>query len=129
MSLPVTSFIAMPLALFMIGLAWRVAMLRRKHKIGLGVSKNQTLAKAMAAHSNAVENTPLALVLFALAELQGADVVLLSVWGVLFVIARFLNAFGVSLHAGTSFGRFYGIILSWFCIIFLAGLNLWLNIV
>lgn len=128
LSLPITSFVALPLSLLMVGLAYRVASLRMRNKIGLGVSKNRTLAKAMAAHSNAVENIPLALILFALAEVQAADAVLLSVWGGLFVLARSLNAFGVSQHAGNSFGRFYGIILSWIAIIFLAFFNLWLNV-
>jgi uncharacterized membrane protein YecN with MAPEG domain len=126
--LPVTSMIALPMALLMIGLAYRVAALRIKNKIGLGMSSNKTLAKAMAAHGNATENVPLTLILFAMAEIQGADSVLLSVWGVIFIVGRFMNALGVSQHAGRSLGRMYGIILSWFAIVFLGGLNIWLNL-
>lgn len=127
-TLPITSFIALPMTILMVGLAYRVAILRRKNKIGIGVSSNKTLAKAMAAHSNAVENIPLALILFALVEFQGANVVLLSTCAVVFVTARCLNALGVSQHAGNSFGRFYGIILNWMVIILLAFANLWLNL-
>ena len=129
MTLPITSHIALPLTILMIGLAFRVAALRIRNKIGIGVGSNKTLARAMAAHSNAVENIPLALILFALAEWQGAHRQLLMVWGVIFVVARLMNAYGVSRHAGNSPGRFYGILLSWFCLLFLAGLNLWLNLV
>ena len=128
MNLPITSHIALPLTILMIGLAFRVAALRIRNKIGIGVGSNKTLARAMAAHGNAVENIPLAVILFALAELQGAHRQLLIAWGVIFVLARLMNAYGVSRHAGNSFGRFYGILLSWFCLVFLAGLNLWLNL-
>lgn len=127
MSLPITSFIALPMTILMLGLAYRVAALRMRNKIGLGVGSNKTLARAMAAHGNAVENIPLALILFALAEFQAANTVVLSVCGVVFIIARGMNALGVSQHAGNSFGRFYGIIFSWMIIIFLAVINLWIN--
>lgn len=128
MLLPVTSLIALPMAILMIGLAYRVAALRMRNRIGIGVSGNKGLARAMAAHGNAVENIPLALILFALAEIQGANMLLLSAGGVIFVIARLLNAWGVSRHAGKSFGRFYGIIFSWLIIVMLAGTNLWLTL-
>ncbi len=128
MLLPVTSLIALPLTILLIGLASRVATLRIHNKIGLGIGSNKTLAKAMAAHGNAVENIPVALLLFALAEIQGANIILLSVCGVVFIVGRLMNALGVSQHAGRSFGRFYGIILSWFVIIFLGILNIWLNV-
>ena len=128
MSLPVTSFIALPMTMLVIGLAYRVAALRIRKKIGLGVGSNKALAKAIAAHGNAVENIPLALILFGLAELQGANTILVSVCGVIFVAGRFLNGLGVSRHTGNSFGRFYGIILSWIIIVLLALINIWLNL-
>lgn len=128
MLLKATSFIALPMSFLMIGLAYRVAALRIRNKIGIGVGSNKTLARAMAAHGNAMENIPLALLLFALAELQGANMLLLSVGGAIFVIARLLNAWGVSRHSGNSFGRFYGIILSWIIMLTLAAVNLWLSL-
>ena len=127
-ALPVTSLVALPMTLLMVGLACRVAMLRIKNKIGLGVGSNKTLAMAMAAHGNAVENIPLALLLFALAERQAANNLLISVCGVVFILARLINAWGVSRHAGQSVGRFYGIIFSWLVIVVLACSSLWLNL-
>lgn len=128
-SLPITSLLALPLTLLMVGLAYRVAALRIRNKIGLGVGSNKTLARAMAAHGNAAENIPIALLLFALAEIQEANSLLLTVCGVLFVIGRGLNALGVSRHSGRSFGRFYGTLVCWCTIVLLAFLNIWLNIV
>lgn len=128
LSLPVTSFIALPLALLMIGMAYRIVKLRRSKKIGVGVGSSKTLAKAIGAHGNAVENIPLTLILFGMAELQGANTLLLAVFGVLFVIGRYLNAWGVSKHAGLSFGRYYGTVLTWFTIGVMSVTNIWLNI-
>ena len=127
--LPVTSLLALPLTLLLIGLAFRVASLRIRNKVGLGVGSNKTLARAMAAHGNAMENIPIALILLALAELQSANIYFLSVLGIVFTIARAMNALGVSQHAGHSFGRFYGILLSWIVITTLAISNVWLNLI
>ena len=129
MMLPVTSLLALPLTLLLIGLAFRVASLRIRNKVGLGVGSNKTLARAMAAHGNAMENIPIALILLALAELQSANIYFLSVLGIVFTIARAMNALGVSQHAGHSFGRFYGILLSWIVITTLAISNVWLNLI
>ncbi|MDH5447032.1 MAG: MAPEG family protein [Gammaproteobacteria bacterium] len=128
MNLPVTSFTALPLGMLMIGLAYRVATLRIRNKIGIGVGSNRTLAKAREAHGNAVENIPLMLFLLAIAELQNANTWLLAGLAGVFVIARLMNASGVSQHTGRSFGRFYGTLLSWFVTIFLGLLNVWLNL-
>lgn len=129
MMLPVTSLLALPLTFLLIGLAYRVAALRIRNRIGLGVGSNKTLARAMAAHGNAMENIPVALILMALAEIQSANPIFLSVLGVVFVMARVMNALGVSQHSGRSFGRFYGILLSWLVIIILVISNVWLNLV
>ena len=128
MQLPLTSMIALALSLLMIGLAFRVARLRVRNRIGLGVGGNKTLARAMAAHSNAVENIPLTLILFALAEFQGANTLLLGICGGTFILARILNAIGVSLYARQSFARFYGILTSWAITVILAIWNAWLNL-
>lgn len=40
MSLPITSFIALPMATLMVGLAYRVIALRIRNKIGIGVGSN-----------------------------------------------------------------------------------------
>lgn len=127
MNLSITSAISLPLIILMVGLAGRVATLRMRHKIGLGVASNKTLARAMGAHGNAVENIPVAILLIAIAELQSANTILLSVCGGLFIIGRGMNAYGVSRYSGQSFGRYYGTILSWFIMVSLAILNIWLS--
>ena len=128
LALPISSLVVLPMGLLMLVLAGRVAVLRRQHKIGVGERGNKQLAKAIGAHGNAVDNIPLALLLFMLAELQGANAVLLSICGAVFVVARCMNAFGVNRHVGLSFSRFYGIILTWLILLILLLINLWLNL-
>ena len=122
--LPVTSITAAPLILLYVALAFRVALLRRQNKVGLGDGENRLLAKAIGAHANASENIPIALLLLAIAELQAVNTVFLSVLAVVFVFARLIHAWGLSHHAGTSFGRMYGILLTWGILTLLAGANL-----
>ncbi|MDH5178126.1 MAG: MAPEG family protein [Gammaproteobacteria bacterium] len=124
--LPITSLVALPLTLLIIGLAYRVVLLRRSEKVGVGSGNSKPLALAMAAHSNAIENVPLALILFAMAEFKGVNSIFLLVTGILFVIGRGLNAWGVGNHANYSVGRYYGTVITWLIMIVLAVLNFWL---
>lgn len=128
LSLPITSFVAVLLSLLMVGMAIRIGMMRRANKIGAGDGKNKGLAKLIAAHSNAVDNIPLGIILLALAEIQGANASLLATCGIIFVSARGMSAFGLKQHAGHSPGRFYGIILTWLSLVSLAVINLFLQL-
>lgn len=124
LSLPITSFIALPLTLLMVGMAFKIGTMRRKFKIGQGDKGNKALAKMRAAHSNAVDNIPLGLILLAMAEIQGVEQNLLILTGGLFVAARALSAVGLIKHTNHSTGRFYGIVLTWLSLLALALLNL-----
>jgi len=113
MSLPITTIYTVILGGLTIALAIRIALMRRKFKIPLGDEGNRRLQKAIAAHENAVDNIPLALILMLVAELNGGNAELLYIIGSLLVIARLLHAWGMSHRRGHSFGRFYGIALTW----------------
>lgn len=116
----VTTLYALPLALLVIVLAARVALLRRRHHVGIGTGDNPELARAVRVHANAVEIIPLALVLMLLAELAGVWPAMLHVAGALFVVARVWHAHGLSGSPGVSPGRFYGTAISWLVIVALA---------
>lgn len=122
--LPVTSFIALPLTLLMVGLALKIGFMRRRYRIAQGSNDNRQLAKFIAAHSNAIENIPLGLLLLGVAEIQGVQYSLLVVCGILLILARSMSAWGLCHHTGHSVGRFYGILLTWIVMIALALLNI-----
>ncbi len=119
-TLHITSFYASALAVWIVVLGFRVAMTRKREKIGVGDGKNLTLSRFKAAHENALDNIPIFLILLGLFEYNGGGTMALHTFGGGFALARVLHAFGISRHAGHSFGRLAGIVLSWLCIVSLA---------
>lgn len=129
LSIPITSIFALCFILLIIYLALQVVKNRRKHKVGYGDADNKELCKAIAAHSNAVENIPLALLLFLMLEVNQLDQTLLIVIGCALLLARLLQAFGLTKSMTTSFGRTYGTMFTWILMILMAALNVGLAIV
>lgn len=120
MHAPVTALYGGLLALLLIALAVRVSLLRRRHRVGIGAGDHAGLALAMRVHGNAAEYVPAALVLLLLAELNGFPGWSLHTAGAGLWLARVLHAFGLSRYAGSSPGRFTGIVLTWLVMIALA---------
>jgi len=63
------------------------------------------LAKAIRAHANFAEQTPLAVVLIALVEGFGYATAIVHGLGVALVVARLLSAWGLTSSQGQTFGR------------------------
>ena len=127
-SLPITAVFTFIFALFVFILMFRVASMRKKYKVGYGSSKQEPLKMAISAHSNAVENIPLALFLIMLLEIAQANRVLLILLACIFLIARLIHAVGLSQSVGVSFGRTYGTIVSWLAVITMAVLNVYYSL-
>ncbi len=88
-------YIAITATIFLI-LAIRVIMYRRRKKIGLGDDGDKGLMKRMRAHANLVEYAPIALIMLAALEMNGAPKALIHVLGLTFVVGRILHAYGFS---------------------------------
>jgi uncharacterized membrane protein YecN with MAPEG domain len=124
----ITGLYAGVLGLFYVFLSLRVALLRKKLKIGLGDGGEKKLARAIRVHGNFSEYTPFILLLMVLFELQSIHILsysflILHFFGMTFLLARSLHAYGITQHSGISVGRFSGILLTWFIIICLSVLN------
>ena len=117
---PITTLYAALLALLFIALAALVVRGRLRHKINLGAGPGGEIEPQVRAHANLAEYAPILLILLLLAELGGAAAWLLHVAGAGFVIARVMHAAGLSRTRGESFGRYWGIVLTWLLIIVLA---------
>lgn len=100
-------------AIFLILLAYRVVQYRLKHKVVIGDGKQQELARAIACHNNAVENTPLLLLLLIVVELNAAHPWAIHAMGIGITLSRLLHAYGTSRNIGSSFGRYWGTLISW----------------
>lgn len=122
--LPITATYASLLALLFLVLCARVVLLRRTYKVGMGDGGKTPLACAIRAQANFVEYVPLALILLAMLELNGAWPVVVNALGSLLVVARALHGWGLSGSPGTSLGRFVGTGITWLVLLIAAVINL-----
>jgi uncharacterized membrane protein YecN with MAPEG domain len=117
----ITALYAGLLALWQIFLGYRISVMRRKHKVGIGSGGNLELNIAVRCHGNAVEYIPLTMLLILIAELNGASAVLLHSVGVAFSVGRILHTWGLTKTQGNiSFGRFAGMFLTWAVLLVMA---------
>ena len=118
MPVSITLFYAALLALVLIALSVRIVLLRRKHRIGIGVGEVRALERAVRAHGNFCEYVPIALILLLLLDLAPAvsDGVI-HIFGCMLLVGRILHAIGLNQSAGTSIGRFLGTVLTWLMIV------------
>lgn len=121
----ITSLYAALGALLMFVLALRVMQLRHTHRVGIGTGGEESLARAIRAHANAVEYLPIALLLLLILDLDQTRAWVLHAFGIVLIVGRILHAIGLSTNAGTSFGRFVGTGLTMLVIFLMALLLLW----
>jgi uncharacterized protein len=90
--LPATTFAAVWTGAILFSLTLAIGTIRKREKISRGDGGDSHFAKRQRGHANGVEQIPIALILLALAELQGAPVWL--VWSIAIALG-----FGRSFHA------------------------------
>lgn len=119
--LTITGFYAGILTLIYLALAVRIIRLRWKHRIGLGTGEAADLNVAVRIHGNFIEYVPLALILFAMMEVQSAPAGLLHGLGIALVIARLSHAVGLTRSAGVSLPRTIGVLTTFAVLLLAAG--------
>ncbi|MDX1803625.1 MAG: MAPEG family protein [Alcanivorax sp.] len=128
-SLPVTAVYAALCGLLVVTLAANVVRFRLKNKVSMGDGGHRELSRAIRAHGNAVEYIPLALLLMALLESNGAGHAWLHGYGILLVAGRLAHGFGMLVPASSANPpRQLGIVASWLVIIVASLQLLWLAI-
>lgn len=108
-------------SLWIVWLALRVSRLRWHFATGIGDGGHPELERAIRVHANAVEITPITLLLLLMAALTTARQSEIIALGTLFLAGRLLHAWGLSHSAGPSFARASGMILNFLMIGILAG--------
>lgn len=121
---PITALYGSLCGLLVLVLAAQVVRQRRRFKIGIGSGSEHSLKRAIRVHSNAIEYIPIALLLLALFEANQGNGYLAHSMGMVLVIGRVLHAQGLGSNPGTSFGRFWGTLLTWLAILVLSIANL-----
>ena len=115
-------------AIIGIVLAYNIILLRRSEGIGLGDGDNSKMRKRMRAQANFLEYLLPFAILYVIYELNGGNEITLMIVGGAFIFARIIHPLGLYKSAGTSNGRFFGTLITWLAILFLAGANLYLLI-
>ncbi|GAB2646332.1 MAPEG family protein [Vibrio panuliri] len=88
----ITALYASLLALLMIWLAVQVIKQRRKNRIAYADGGIEGLQVARSAQGNAVDYIPITVILLALIEYNGANVLLIHGLGIIFLVGRVLHA-------------------------------------
>ena len=125
MTAPLTGLYAGLLVMLLLVLAGRVTLLRSKLHIGTGHGNDPELARAIRVHGNAVEWILPMLVVFLVAELDGASRMFLHVCGVTFFVSRIAHAVALSQTTKESRGRFWGMAGTWIVIVVLSLWDIW----
>ncbi|MEZ4318868.1 MAG: MAPEG family protein [Myxococcota bacterium] len=118
--LTLTALYAAGFTALLVGLATRVSLMRLRRVA------DADIRHAARVHGNAVENVPMFVLLFGIAELNGAGAAVLHGFGVAFAVARVLHAVGYARNPGRSVPRFVGISLTWTLMSALAAYGAWL---
>ena len=120
--LSVTPLYAGIIALFYVTLSLSVVMYRFRTGILLGDGHDPELLRRGRAHANLAEYAPLALLLMALAELQGAPGLAIHLLGLLLVAGRIIHALAIRLTDPPLVLRTLGMVAT-FSVILLASLG------
>jgi len=93
---PISALYTALQALIAIGLTIPVGQARLRAEVSLGDGGNADLQTAIRRHANWTEHVPIALLLIALLELNGASAALLHGLGATLVVARIAHPIGLS---------------------------------
>jgi hypothetical protein len=102
---PVTAFFAGLLALVFLALTVYVIVRRYHMKLSLGDGGDQDMVRRIRAHANFAEYVPLALILMALNELNGATQGYLALMGVTLTFGRMSHFYSLTMHEAKPQGR------------------------
>ncbi|AZQ84039.1 glutathione S-transferase [Colwellia sp. Arc7-635] len=119
-TLLLTGFYVSLLAVLYIGLSINIIRLRRRFKIGIGSGENELLAKAIRVHGNFSEYVPLAVILLACYEINGASAIMVHAVGSILVLGRVLHSIGLNKTVGVSQQRVFGMLSTFLVILVLS---------
>jgi len=118
----IVAYYAFVLAILYVVLAIRTIKARMRANAALGDSGDPALRRAIRAHGNFGEYVPFAIVLIALAELNGSPAWSIHVLGSVLIIGRLLHAYGIMQEPENLAFRKFGTIAT-FIVLIGAGLH------
>jgi len=110
MPLEITAIYAALLGLMLLVLKFRVIGARRRLSVDVLDGGERDVTRRMRVHGNFAEHVPMALILMAVVEINGAEAWNVYALGAVLLISRVLHAHGLETTPGKSFGRAAGVI-------------------
>ena len=98
MPVPITGLYAALLTVVVLTLMVRVVRMRVRTGVSILHGDNMDLALAVRQHGNLIEAVPLALILMALVEANGASSVLLHANGIVLLVSRIAHPIGLTVE-------------------------------
>jgi hypothetical protein len=108
MTVPVAGFYAALLAIVCVALMSMVGQYRGKLGVSLGDAGDREMIERNRRHLNFVENVPLALLLIALVEANGAGKLWVHLLGATLLVSRIVHPFGIDASNMVRPARFVG---------------------
>jgi len=124
MHTPITAFYAGLLGILFLYLSVLVIKGRFSKKIPLGNGGDHHFQQVIRAHGNFSEYTPIVLILLFVAEVNLSHPIILHLAGTALLSGRFLHAFGLRRHSGSSWQRISGMLLTFASLIILSVMNI-----
>jgi hypothetical protein len=124
MHTPITAFYAGLLGILFLYLSVLVIKGRFSKKISLGNGGDHHFQQVIRAHGNFSEYTPIVLILLFVAEVNLSHPITLHLAGTALLSGRFLHAFGLRRHSGSSWQRISGMLLTFASLIILSVINI-----
>ena len=126
MLVPITGIYVALLALLGLALQLHVGRERLRAGISLYHGDDESLAVAMRRQANFVEQVPIALVLLAVLELNGAGALWLHSLGSALLVARVIHPLGLEMHDFNRMPRLIGAVGTLLIVLLASGKALWL---
>lgn len=124
MHTPITAFYAGLLGILFFYFSVLVVKGRFSKKISLGDGGDHHFQQVIRAHGNFSEYTPIVLILLFIAEVNLSESIYLHLAGIALLSGRFLHAFGLRRHSGSSWQRVFGMLLTFTSLITLSVMNI-----
>ena len=106
--LPMTALYAGMMGIILVVLSAMVIRQRIRAKVDLFDGGDPQLGRAIRAQGNLIEYLPLALILMAVVEINGAPDLYLHIGGTFLLLVRLFHAYGLTKTSGPSAGRLIG---------------------
>ena len=124
MVLPITAFYVSLLGICYIYLSFLVVGVRRSAQISLGDGGNEDLKRLTRAHGNFSEYVPITLIMIACFEANTGQGWIVHGLAAALLFGRVLHAYGLRQHAGASWQRIAGMMLTFASMLMAAIANL-----